>query len=80
RYDRPDGHIKPPERTQIWIKLGGKVTVCTCSGDAQPIVRILRGRIRNYDVVIGRLAELCSRHYRLWRQIDNRPLEPRELR
>ncbi len=26
RYDRPDGHIKPPERTQIWIKLGGKVT------------------------------------------------------
>ena len=23
-YDRPDGHIKPPERTQIWIKLGGK--------------------------------------------------------
>ncbi|MGJ5199251.1 hypothetical protein ACQR1E_20650, partial [Bradyrhizobium sp. HKCCYLRH1030] len=24
RYDRPDGHIKPPERTQIWIKLGGQ--------------------------------------------------------
>jgi len=22
---RPDGHIQPPERTQAWIKLGGKV-------------------------------------------------------
>ncbi|MGJ4992757.1 hypothetical protein ACQR02_33065, partial [Bradyrhizobium sp. HKCCYLS1049] len=34
RYDRPDGHIKPPERTQIWIKLGGKVS-------CQPLRRIV---------------------------------------